>query len=434
MTTPDLPVHNDLPTPIPGLRGLTAYKVPHHPAPIDLILSGNEGPAPSIDLAGELLRHGSEPLRRYPDPRALTALLAARMRTTPDRVLVTAGADEALDRAFRAFLSAGDKVILPSPTFVMMPHYARLIGAQMVTPAWPAETFPLDAVRAELALGAQALALVSPNNPTGAAIPTATLLELARSAPHTLVMVDFAYVEMADEDPTSDLLSLPNVLVFRTLSKAWGLAGLRVGYVLGDPGLISVLRAAGPPYSVTSASLLMAERHLSAHEPAMHAYVATVRKERVALYDMLTRCGTRPVESAANFVFARCKSSAQALWLRDGLASLGIGVRAFPGDPWVGDGVRITCPGDPEQTERLLYGIEAVLAPHARLTHLEELAGLGRPAWFLARNVAEIQHARKVGAVPIALGDPDDPYAHALLTAGAARVAPSFEALEDSIV
>jgi histidinol-phosphate aminotransferase len=422
------------PLPVPGLRGLSAYKVPVHPAPVDLILSGNEGPLPPVDLAGELLRFGTEPLRRYPDARALTAILARRFELTPERVLVTAGADDALDRAFRAFLAPGDTVVLPSPTFVMMPHYARLIGATMLTPAWPAAEFPVDAVEAALETRPKALALVSPNNPTGAAIPTATLLALAARSPETLVMVDFAYVEMADEDPTAALLALPNVLVFRTLSKAWGLAGLRVGYVLGDPRLIAVLRAAGPPYSVTAASLIIAERHLAAHEPAMRAYVDTVRKERVTLYDALARVGTRPVPSAANFVFTRCQSPAQAVWLRDGLASLGIGVRAFPGDPWVDDGVRITCPGDPEQTERLTHAIESVLAPHARIDKAEGLFGLGRPAWFLAKDIAEVHHARRLGAVPIALGDPNGANAHALLAAGAARVAPSFEALEATIV
>lgn len=420
-------------TPIPGLRGLSAYKVPQHPAPIDLPLAGNEGPCPPIDLTGELLRLGPELLRRYPDARPLSAMLAARFGVTPDRLLVTAGADDALDRAFRAFLSAGDTVVLPSPTFVMLPHYARLLGATMVTPSWPAEEFPVEAVEAALEAGPKALALVSPNNPTGAAIPTATLLSLARRAPNTLVMVDFAYVEMADEDPTVELLELPNVLVFRTLSKAWGLAGLRVGYVLGDPGLIQVLRAAGPPYAVTAASLALAERHLEHHEAAMRAYVEVVRREREALFDALMRCGTRPVRSAGNFVFARCRSEAQAVWLRDGLASLGIGVRAFPGDPWVADGVRITCPGDREQTERLIHAIEATLAPQDRLTRVEELDGLARPAWFLAKDLVEIALARAKGAVPIAVGDPNEAYAQTLLAAGAARVAPSFEALEASI-
>jgi histidinol-phosphate aminotransferase len=429
-TTPAPP---NPPDPIAGLTGLSAYKVPHHPAPIDLVLSGNEGPPPPVELYAELTRQGMDLLRRYPDAKPLEALIAKRFRLSSDQVLVTAGADEALDRAFRTFLKTGDTVVLPSPTFVMLPHYARLIGAHVVAPPWPAEDFPTDVVLAALADQPKALALVSPNNPTGALIPKATLLDLARRAPSTAIFVDFAYIEMADEDPTRELLAFPNVLVFRTLSKAWGLAGARVGYVLSDPRTIAAMRAAGPPYSVTAPSLFLAQRHLETGADDVSAYVANVRDERDALYDALKRLGLRPVRSAANFVFARCVSTAQALWLRDGLAGLGIGVRVFPGDPTIGDGVRITCPGDLAQLERLIHGIEAVLAPQLRIESTEGLFGLGKPAWFLAKNTADIAHARMLGAVPIALGDPDAPTAHALLAAGAARVAPSFEALEATV-
>lgn len=432
-TTTAPPSPPNAPTPIRGLTGLSAYKVPHHPAPIDLVLSSNEGPPPPAELYTELTRQGPDLLRRYPNAKPLEAFIAERLDLSPNQVLVTAGADEALDRAFRTFLETGDTVVLPTPTFVMLPHYARVIGAHVVAPPWPAEDFPTDAVMATLAGHPKALALVSPNNPTGALIPKATILDLARRAPSTAIFVDFAYIEMADEDPTRELLALPNVLVFRTLSKAWGLAGARVGFVLSDPRTIAALRAAGPPYSVTAPSLFIAQRHLETGADEVSAYVATVRHERDALYDVLKSLGLSPVRSAANFVFARCHSPAQALWLRDGLAGLGIGVRAFPGDPTIGDGVRITCPGDAIQLQRLLHGIESVLAPQRRIESAEGLFGLGKPAWFLATNATDIAHARMLGAVPIGFGDPDAPTAHALLAAGAARVAPSFAALEATI-
>lgn len=435
MTTPPPPAPrcdppSGPPTPVAGLCGLSAYRVPHHPAPVDLVLSGNEGPAPPADLLAELAREGPELLRRYPNARPLELALAKRLDLDPSQVLVTAGADEALDRAFRTFLSAGDTVILPSPTFVMLPHYARVIGATVLAPPWPAEAFPADTVAALLDQKPRALALVSPNNPTGALIPRELLFDLARRSPETAIFVDFAYIEMADEDCSRDLLALPNVLIFRTLSKAWGLAGARVGYVLSHPSTIAALRAAGPPYSVTAPSLWLAERHLAHGEGAMWRYVTTVREEREALYATLARCGVAPVKSAANFVFARCRSAAQALWLRDGLAGLGIGVRAFPGDPLVGDGVRITCPGDASELRRLLHAVEAVLKPQQRIVAPEALFGLSRPAWFLVRSAGDIRHARMVGAVPIALGDPSSTAGHALLTAGAARVVPTVEAFE----
>jgi len=392
--------------PVPGLRGLKAYHVPRHPAPIDLALHANEGPPAPADLFARLT--DPELARRYPSAARLEAVLAERLGVEPSRVLVTAGADEALDRAFRAFVAPGDEVILPSPTFVMLPHYARLAVAVVKAPLWPAEDFPEAEVLAALAAPkARAVALVSPNNPTGAVIPTDTLLRVIGAAPNVLMLVDFAYVEVAERDPTAEVLAHDNALVFRTLSKVWGLAGLRVGYVVGPTPLIAAMRAAGGPYSVASTSVAVALSHLSTGEAAMRAYVDAVRRERDPLFEMLAAHGARPVRSQANFVFARLASSRATLWLRDGLAALGIGIRVFPGEPGIDDGARITCPGDASQHARLLDAIAAVMSPER---------------WALVEGVDAIGAARAQGRVPIALGDPDSPAAFDLLAAGAARV------------
>ncbi len=419
--------------PIAGLRALSAYAVPKHPAPIDLPLHGNEGPAPSSAVLAALATSGSELLRRYPSTAPLEAHLARRLRIEPQQVLVTAGADEALDRAFRAFLAEGDEVILPAPTFVMLPHYARLIGARVLAPAWPAEDFPTADVLAAISPSTRAIALVSPNNPTGAIIPTDVISKIAEAAPHAAIFVDFAYIETADSDPTRELLRHPNVLVFRTLSKVWGLAGARVGYVVSAPSTIAWLRAAGPPFPCSALSLAIADHQLTTGEADMKAYVEHVRHERDVLYDVLISCGTAPVRTHGNFIFTRCGSKARALWLRDGLAGLGIGVRAFPGEHDISDGVRITCPGRKADLERLVRGIHAVLSPTKKIDRIEGLFGLSEPAWFLARSPEEVKHARAVGAVPIALGDPSSPTAHDLLSTGAARVVTSLEHLEEEL-
>ena len=405
--------------PVPGLRGLTAYHVPRHPAPIDLALHANEGPPVPAALFDSV--RDPELARRYPSAARLEAVLAQRLGIEPGRLRVTAGADEALDRAFRAFVAPDDTVVLPSPTFVMLPHYARLAGAVVYAPPWPAEVFPEAAVLDALESGdpkPRAVALVSPNNPTGAVIPTDTLLRIARAAPDVLMLVDFAYVEVAERDPTAEVLALPNTLVFRTLSKVWGLAGLRVGYVAGPAPLIAVLRAAGGPYSVASTSVQLALAHLASGEHAMRAYVDEVRRERGPLYERLAEHGLRPVRSEANFVFARLPSEAAAFWLRDGLAALGIGIRIFPGEPGISDGARITCPGDAAQLTRLLDGIAAVMDPSR---------------WSLVSGVEGVEAIRATrarGEVPIALGDPSAPAAHDLLAAGAARVVRSADERE----
>ena len=399
------------PTAIAGLRGLAAYYVPRHPAPIDLPLHGNEGPPPSPELYAAL----ADPdfVRRYPSSAKLEALLAGRLGVEAARVLVTAGADEALDRAFRTYVTEGDEVVLPSPTFVMLPHYARVVGAVVRSPAWSAEAFPEPEVMAALNDKTRAVALVSPNNPTGAVISKEAILRVARAAPNALMLVDFAYIETADVDPTAEILaSCDNALVFRTLSKVWGLAGLRVGYVAGPVSLIEPLRAAGPPYSVAATSLALALAHLASGEATMRAYVAAVRQERDRLYEVLLECGARPVRSEANFVFARFASESQACWFRDGLAALGIGIRIFPGEAGLADGARVTCPGDAAQAARLMSAVHAVTTPSE---------------WTFVTNASEIAAVRAAGRVAIAVAEPEGESARGLLAAGAARVVRSAE-------
>lgn len=348
------------PEPIAPLAGLPPYHVPHAPAAaIDLWLHGNEGPTPPPELLAAI---SPETVRRYPAPESLAAQLAARQGLDPAQVLVTAGADDALERAFRAYVAhPGAEVVLATPTFVMLPHYARVVGATVRAVPWPAEDFPLSGVLAAIGPRTRAVALVSPNNPTGAVIPAAAIRDVAAAAPHALILVDLAYGELADLDLTDVARDLPNALVFRTLSKAWGLAGARVGYVHGPADLVAPLRAIAPPYAVAATSLALAGERLRTGEADMRAYVARVRRERLALVDLLRDLGTRPVASQANFVFTRLATPAHAVRLRDDLAARGIAVRAFPGDRDVGDGVRITCPGDERHLARLTAALRAVL-------------------------------------------------------------------------
>jgi len=432
------------PVPIAPLAALSAYKVPHHQAPIDLWLHGNEGEAPPASLFAAL--GDPELLRRYPSAAALEAQLAEALGVPAAGVLVTAGADDALDRVFRAYLAAGHEpdgqareVVLPLPTFVMLPHYARIVGAAVRAVPWPAEVFPTEAVLGALGPRTRAVALVSPNNPTGAVITPDDVRRVAEAAPHALALVDLAYGELADVDllPTARLL--PNALVFRTFSKAWGLAGARVGYVLGRPELLAPLRAVAPPFAVAAPSLALAARRLATGHADMLAYCERVRRERDVLFDTLVAIGTRPVRSQANFVFTRLASPAQALWLRDALAGLGIGVRAFPAEPeiaappgparagaggraegagGIADGVRITCPADDAGLARLVAALRVALTPSG---------------WAFGARPEDMRLARAHGLVPVALGDPHGPDAAALVAAGAARVVTSVEALVEEV-
>jgi histidinol-phosphate aminotransferase len=357
------------PRPSPALARVRAYRPSRHGAPIELRLDGNEGAGPGPELLAELGRAGPETLRRYPDPAALERRLAERLDLEPARVLVTAGADDGLERALRAVLAPGRNLVLPVPTFEMLERYARLAGGEVVPVPWLDGPFPYAAVRSAAGPETAAIAIVTPNNPTGRTVDPADVERLAAELPGALLLLDLAYVEFADADPTARLLALPNVVVFRTFSKAWGLAGLRVGWAAGPAPIVEWLRAAGHPYAVSGPSLRLAEARLDRDGPAVERFVARVREERAALAALLERLGVPSSPSQANFLLVR---TPRAAWLHDALAGLGIAVRRFPDRPELADRLRITLPGEPDAFDRLCRALEAALRPQALLLDIDD--------------------------------------------------------------
>ena len=356
------------PSPTPWLQGVAAYQTPALFAPIDLRLDGNEGMAPPLSLLQALGAEGAEVMRRYPDTAVLRDLLASRWKVEPAQVLVTAGGDDAIDRICRAFLCAGRQLIQAVPTFEMIGRYARLTGATVTSLPWPAGPYPTERVLAAAGQDTAVIAVVSPNNPTGAVARPADLEALAREVPQAVLLVDLAYGEFADEDLMTTALSLPNAIAVRSLSKAFGLAGLRVGCAVGSAALISSLAAAGHPYAVSRPSLALAAARLTGGEEEVCAYIGRVKEERQALCGVLAALGAAALPSQGNFVLCRF---ARAEWLREALAGLGIAVRIFPGQPELEGHLRITCPGEPGLFSRLERALGAAMAPQALLLDMD---------------------------------------------------------------
>lgn len=341
-------------TPARGLDRGAPYSVPAPLAPATLVLSNNEGPAPEgLECADAL---DAERLRRYARPTRLEQLLAARHGVAPEQVVVTAGGDDALLRIALVALEPGAEAVIPRPTFEMIPRYAQLAGASVRAVEWLDGAFPRRAVLARISPRTRLIAVVSPNNPTGAVARAADLEALSAAAPSALVVLDHAYAEFADEDLTPAALTLPNVAVVRTFSKAWGLAGLRVGYALGATPVIDALRRAGNPYPVAGPSLALAERWLESGAAQVEANVQRVRTERTLLSAALLRSGAQPLASQANFVLARFPDS-ERTWRA--LADAGVAVRRFD-DPALADSLRITCPCDRAECARLVKLLETI--------------------------------------------------------------------------
>lgn len=344
--------------PAPAVARLKAYSVPRPDLPVDLHLDANEG---SVPPAGLLEGLGGDPqaLRRYPRPGPLEDALAERLGIDREGVLVTDGSNDALDRACRAVLAPGRSAVLTVPGFDMTERYALLTGAGVRQVEWVEGPYPLEEVLAAADEDTAAVVVTSPNNPTGAAAAADTVERLARALPAALVVADLAYVEFAEEDPTRRLLAYPNVLAVRTFSKAWGLAGLRIGWAAGTPEVIRWMRIAGQNYPVSVLSREAALRRLEGGTQEVEAYCRRVGEERGGLAGLLEDLGASPFPSQANFVLVRLDDP-QGIQL--GLARRGIMVRAFPTSPWIADCLRITCPGDEEAFARLTTALKETLS------------------------------------------------------------------------
>ena len=354
--------------PAARIAGTRPYRVPRAATPMDLFLDGNEGARPPEELLRWVSELSPEVLRRYPSTRTLEKELAERLGVDPKEVLVTAGADDALDRIARAVMEEGRNMVVAAPTFEMIPRYGAMAGGEIRRVRGDGPRFPLQEILAAVDEETALVVAVTPNNPTGVVASREELEELARCCPNALVLVDHAYVEFCEEDFTGRAVELENVVVTRTFSKALGLAGARVGYAVASSRLIEWLETAGHPYAVSGLSVEVARRWLREGTEEVAGFIETVKRERVRLEKSLEGVGARVLPSGANFVFAFVEDG---LWWRDGLAGQGIAIRAFPGVEGMEGAIRIACPGNQAEMERLEKAIEIVGRPEAILFDLD---------------------------------------------------------------
>ncbi|MCL4221819.1 MAG: aminotransferase class I/II-fold pyridoxal phosphate-dependent enzyme [Phycisphaerales bacterium] len=340
----------------PRMAGVKPYAPPTGRGTARLLLDANEGAAPGEAVRETLARVDLEQVRRYPEAGVLEALLAERVGVEPERVVVTAGGDDAIHRVCAMTLDAGRTLVTHAPVFEMIPRYARLAGAEVVQVDWLRGGFPHEKLVSTMDGRTGLVAVVSPNNPTGAVAPVRDLVAVAQAALRrgVVAMIDLAYAEFAQVDPTPALIELPNVVMIRTLSKAFGLAGLRVGYAVCPRELAPMARAAGGPYPVSGLSLAVGEAMVRKWDVA-ETWMQGVREERERLGAVLREVGARPMESQANFVTAEF---VDAGGVHAGLLRRGISVRAFGG--MMERFLRFTLPGEVGAFDELVSALRAV--------------------------------------------------------------------------
>jgi histidinol-phosphate aminotransferase len=330
---------------------------------VDLDLRDNTNPWGSPPTAVRVfaeLANRSPELALYPsvNGESLVAAIAAHIGVSESSVVVGCGSDDLLDASFRAFARHGDSVAHSDPTFSMIPRFARLNGIESRVISLRGDgSADVDAL---LAADSRLAYVASPNNPTGTITDRAELVRLI-DAHAGVVLIDEAYAEFSTADDLRAFATTrTNVVVFRTFSKAWGLAGLRCGYAVASAALAAELTAARGPYRVTS----LAQEVVGAALRSDAAWVAARARDTVAVRTALESALSRPrsvsvIPSSGNFVFARVTEPAVEVAAR--FEARGIGVRAFQSLTGYGDAVRIGVTTE-ANLDRLLRAIHEVFA------------------------------------------------------------------------
>jgi len=349
-----------LPTIRNAVRDLPGYVAGRRAAGTGIAaLASNESPFEPLPSVRACFLDGSTRVHRYPDPGAVELREAIAARFTPgtgtDEVVLGAGSIGVLQQLLSAVLEPGDEVVHAWRSFEAYPILVTVAGGRPVPVALTAqEHHDLPAMLAAIGSRTRAVLLCSPNNPTGTAISHPELIGFLTAVPPDVVVVlDEAYLEFVTGPDAARAVDayreFPNLVVLRTFSKAYGLAGLRIGYAVARPFLAEGIRRTALPFAVTDLAQQAALASLAAREELAERVTATV-EERTRLVTGLRALGLPVGDSAGNFVWLRM-DDAEAASVMSTLTEAGILVRAY-----TGDGLRITV-GQTQDTSRLLQAL-----------------------------------------------------------------------------
>ena len=329
-------------------------------------LASNESPWGPHPAVVEAIAHAGARLNRYPDQHArlLRSRIAERFDTDPARVVVGNGSCEILLAAAEALCEPGDELLFAWPSFSIYPHLAALSGAREIRVRLAdGYVHDLDAMLDEITAATQLVCVCNPNNPTGTHLPAGRIAEFCDRLPDRVtVALDEAYVEFQtqdDPDATADLVAdHPNLIVLRTFSKAYGLAGLRCGYGLCSASFRAALDAVRQPFSVNELAQVAAAEAIL-HTDDVVARIERTIVERVFVEEGIGEAGLEAPPSQANFSWIPLGELDESSVVR-GLGERGVVVRGGVGLGAPGH-IRVTY-GTRSENERFLAAIREVLA------------------------------------------------------------------------
>ncbi|MGA3065869.1 MAG: histidinol-phosphate transaminase [Tepidisphaeraceae bacterium] len=340
------------------IREMTGYAPGEQPAAGQRVvkLNTNENPYPPSDRVMQALSQISpETLRRYPNPTGdIFRDVAAKLHNVSREHIITGnGSDDILTIATRCFIPPGGILAFPDPTYSLYPVLARLQDAKALAVPWERDWgLPIDALAAG---GAAAIYLANPNAPSGTLVAPAKVAELAKKF-SGLLLVDEAYVDFAQDNCLALVERFPNVVISRTMSKAYSLAGLRFGYAIAQPAVIEEMMKVKDSYNCDAVSVIAAAAALEDQAYAKRTW-ERIKSERERVVAELSQLGWTVAPSQANFVLAAVPGGAgKEMYL--GLKKQGILVRYFD-LPGLRDKLRITI-GEARENNALLAGIKTL--------------------------------------------------------------------------
>jgi histidinol-phosphate aminotransferase len=327
---------------------------------LGLRMDFNENTVGASPLILQCLRELTlEQLARYPERESVDVALADFFRVQAIQLLLTNGIDEAIHLICETYLEPDDQAIIVVPTFGIYELFVGATGAKAIPVLAKQDfAFPTEDVLANLNDRTRLVVISNPNNPTGQVASRADLLRIAHSAPQAAILIDEAYFEFYGETLLDQVGRLPNLFVARTFSKAYGLAGLRIGVLMGAAEQISAVRRVASPYNVNAVALACLPAAL-ADQNFVQRYVDDVRQGRERLQDELRSLGIPYWASRANFVLASFGQQHRAFV--DDMRRRGVLVRDRSQDPGCEGCVRITV-GAAEHMDQLLVAIRETIA------------------------------------------------------------------------
>ena len=314
------------------------------------------GPSPRVL---EALRNVSlETISTYPEYSKFYERLSEHLNIKETQLFVTNASDEAIKLIMDTYIEKGDEIVLPVPTFPMFKIYANAVSARITNVMYHSDlSFPAKEVINSISNKTRIVVIVNPNNPTGTPVKKDDIIRIIKKAQNSLIMLDEAYSQFSKDSCLGLIKKFDNLAIIQTFSKAFGLAGMRIGYIVSNEQNIKNIRRSASPYSVNSLAMLSAETALDDKE-YIEWYVSEVEKSKKMLYDELKGLNIKTYPSSANFVLAYFGERSKDI--QNMLKEYAILVRDRSSEPLLDGCIRISI-GTVKQTKRLIIHLKKCL-------------------------------------------------------------------------